>query len=661
MSTKTKKVSIPATRDPFVNAQLVPAGVDSVTREERFWSSTWNSISGSIGVLITESGKNRLFHFDPDKSEFGFYGASYGGNDIMWLSCFLDTITRLDLNTGETKTWKTGMEHALSVSGLIFDEKTEKVFWAAYCSGDFKNKGISFDTKTESVSSIFKDIPLSNKQLRRSIKNIDGTYTFVNCIPDFELLRWDPVNEKVEIILENQKLNNNQDALDYCVIIQNGSGAIYLPEFGWFDPVKRQYIDGVRPSRELAWFGADENFAYGCDTLSLGNTAVYKWNFKTNDVEYLAEIPDSLLYQFRLTENKKIVCVNIYGFFYRIDSRTGAIECSVKLDSDAVGHIDCIHQIDKNRLLCTPFITQRFFELNLKTGKSCDLGRATGGVGEVMEIVELNDKIYMASYTKGQLVEYDPFLNAHFPENPRIVVNPPEKAMRPVALCKNEKTIFYSCSLEYGHLGSMLIRYTPSENKTLFISNPIENHMIRSLKYNEKHKKLIAATTAHADCKSCKPIDDFCIVTIINPDTLLPERTMEIKNGAEYFHVIGALTDEKYLCLASDYHMELNRGYKFYTLDIANFSLIPYSVPTKLELFKPTRIYPCENTGLFIIANKDNVDLWNMITGEFIMNICDNPGLYKIKVQKEKIYMICNKDIYIVPFDDTVTNKIIVK
>ncbi len=85
-------------------------------------------------------------------------------------------------------------------------------------------------------------------------------------------------------MLVTKKLKNNQDALDYCVIIQNENGAIYLPAIGWFDPVKRQYIDGVSPSRELAWFGADENFAYGCDTLSLGNTAVYKWNLKTSEV-----------------------------------------------------------------------------------------------------------------------------------------------------------------------------------------------------------------------------------------------------------------------------------------------------------------------------------------------------------------------------------------
>ena len=113
MNIQSTIIPIPKTRDPFVNAQLVPAGIDPVTKKERFWTSTWNGISGSIGVLVTESGKNRLYQFNPDNNEHGFYGASYGGNDVMWLSCFLDSITKLDLKTGETKTWKTGMPHSL--------------------------------------------------------------------------------------------------------------------------------------------------------------------------------------------------------------------------------------------------------------------------------------------------------------------------------------------------------------------------------------------------------------------------------------------------------------------------------------------------------------------------------------------------------------------
>jgi len=162
---KSYKVAIPATRDPFVNAQLIPAGIDPVTGEERFWTTTWNGISGSIGVLITPSGKNRVYRFNPEKKELGFYGACYAGNDTLWMACFLDSITKLDLNTGETQTWQTGMPRELSVSGLVYDDATGKVFWATYCQCDLKRKGLVFDTNTKTVTKIFNDIPLKNNQL----------------------------------------------------------------------------------------------------------------------------------------------------------------------------------------------------------------------------------------------------------------------------------------------------------------------------------------------------------------------------------------------------------------------------------------------------------------------------------------------------------------
>ena len=42
---------VPATRDPFVNTPLIPAGFDPKTGEERFWISTWNDNTGCLGAL----------------------------------------------------------------------------------------------------------------------------------------------------------------------------------------------------------------------------------------------------------------------------------------------------------------------------------------------------------------------------------------------------------------------------------------------------------------------------------------------------------------------------------------------------------------------------------------------------------------------------------
>ncbi|MBN2853136.1 MAG: hypothetical protein JXQ23_10420 [Clostridia bacterium] len=643
-------IPIPKTRDPFVNAQLVPAGFDKETGEERFWISTYNDISGSTGLLITESGKHRLYHFSMNDKHDGFYGASYAGDEIMWLSCYLDSVTRLDLKTGETTVFNTGLPHELSLSGFTYDPITGKTFSSAYCMSDFKRNGFSFDTKKESVSKVFRDIPLATNQLRYSIRNLDGTYTLVNLLPGVELLSWDPVTDTLEVILKSLTLPPKANPVEYAVIISRNDGAVYLPRFGWFDPLKRMFIEGPEPEKETSWFAMDDQFAYGSKKLPLGNTSLYQWNFKTGKVILMAEIPDSLHYGFRMTEKGKIVGVNMYGYFYRVDTGTFALEGSMKVGSDAVGRIDCLHQIDDERLLCTPFITQRFFEINMSTGVGTDLGRATGGNGEVLKVTDMNGKIYMASYTKGQLVEYDPNLPARFPENPRMVVIPPEKAMRPVALCTDDETIFYSCSPEYGNLGSMMIRFTPKNNETWFKDNPIKNQMIRSLYYDRKTNVLLASTTLHADCKTCIPIDDFCVLATLDPKTMSTVKSLNVNCQYENLAVIGHMTEDTYLVMDINPYIELHQGFHCHVFSIKDFTLIPYSLPLPLMNKTLTRIYATEDTGVFIIASEETVELWNLDEKELLKELGPNPGFYNAEVQGNRLYLICKYEIHIYEF-----------
>ena len=223
----------------------------------------------------------------------------------------------------------------------------------------------------------------------------------------------------------------------------------------------------------------ETNTVYGAQwTKGVGGCNLVRWNMKENHVETFGYVSDAMSYQFELTKDGKIVAFNVYGFFYKIDPATGAVETSKMFDTDSVGHVDCLCRIDENRLLGTPFITQRFFEMNIRENKGLDMGRATGGVGEVLAVIPFKDKIYMASYTQGYMTEYDPKLPARFPENPRSVVEPPAPAMRPVGYCTDHDSVYYSCSHEYGFLGSMTIKYTPESGKTVFLDNPLEHHMI---------------------------------------------------------------------------------------------------------------------------------------------------------------------------------------
>ena len=123
-----RKYQIPKTRDPFINTPFVRAGVDPETGEERFWTGSWNANSGMIGVLVTPSGKNRIYRM---KKGVGFagsgaYSAGYAENEKMWLVSDTGVIRRLDLRTGETADFETGAASGLVFACMPFDAKTGK-------------------------------------------------------------------------------------------------------------------------------------------------------------------------------------------------------------------------------------------------------------------------------------------------------------------------------------------------------------------------------------------------------------------------------------------------------------------------------------------------------------------------------------------------------
>lgn len=632
MATIIKK-DIPATRDPFVNAQVVPAGVDPETGEDRFWASTWNSNSGCIGALFTSSGKNKLFRFDKSKGQFGFYGASYQGDNIMWLSGFLDNVTKLDLTTGETVSYNTGLTHDLSISGFTYDANTKKAFLCTYCQGDKKRKGFVFDTVSCKTVKIFDDIPLKNNQLRYSVKNNDGTYTLVNMIPGIELIIWNPANDDLDVVADSMPALVHSE---YFKVVKSPQGNIYIPSYGWFSPERREFVPLPKAPKEACWFAMKGNVIYGAQWMqSIGGCNLVKWNTDTNDINSFAFVPDTMSYHFALTSNEKIVALNLYGFFYRIDPSTGVLETSQKFESDSVGHVDCLHRIDENRLLGTPFITQRFFEMDIQNNKGFDLGRATGGVGEVLAVIPFQEKIYMASYTKGYLTEYDPQLPARFPENPRPVVEPPEPAMRPVGYCTDQDSIYYSCSHEYGYLGSMSIKYTPGKGQTVFLDNPLENHMIRTMEYNRETNTVIAGTTYEADCRSCPSKDDNSFIVKFDPATLkvidkvyAPVKTVTVR-------IVGVMHDGCYLL-----GLHTENGLQYATIDIKEFIPRLYGQNSKDTSNERCGLYYTGRPGYFVSVGDRVLGLWNSRTGEIERIIHHAKGFYRIHVQDNCIYLI---------------------
>ena len=632
-ASRVVRVPIPKCRDPFVNTPLVALG-PGPDGAERFWISTWNANVGTTAVLIDELGRYRVFRFP---AEFpGFYSACPETPDSLWLCGWLDVVVHLDLATGKWKSYKTGAPRALVFQGMAFDPATKKLFAAAFPSPDIT--AFSFDTVAKKPAKIFRGFSREH-YMRFSFPNGDGTWSIILQTPAASLVRWDPRSDE----LASTPLPAGAAA---SRLISDAENRWYFPGLGWYDPKTGAFdAAGPRPETDGTWILRRENKAYGVT----GNRDISEWDMATGKARTIISAADYDDFEVNFTASGKAVLVTLYGNFYRFDLATGALELAKTLPTDSVQRLDCLLRIDDRRLLGTPFITQRFWEVDLKTGEGRDCGRAAPGGGEVLQTWKVRDKVYMAAYTGGELVEYDPAKPARFPENPHVVADPPG-GMRPVAAADDGRFIYYSCSAPYGKLGSVLTKYDTRTGLAVYAPDPIAQEQIVSLRFDRPSKRLICATTYNADCESAPAASDVCHFAVINPQTLAVEKSFAAPKGGDSASVIGPLGRGRYLCAVQKDIPLLGRAEdaSWFVLDLADFrapdpsALRPF--PKGLDM-----ILPGPRPGLFILKIGRSVELWDMTKNARVKTLAADFTGYRIAVDRDCLYLCYDKEIVVKP------------
>lgn len=592
------RIPLPKSRDPFVNTPLLALGpgADGV---DRFWISTWNNVSGTQGVLLTADGRARRYRFSA--AHPGFYSAVAEDADTLWLCGLLDQVVRLSLDTGRYETFATGAPRALVFQGMALDPETGRLFAAAFPPPYAAMASFTFDTRRRAPIAV-QALDFPAHYLRNSFPNGDGTVTLHLQNPGEILACWDPRAGTVTPIplpAAGEAAGGGAERL-----IADDAGRRYVPGYGWYDPAARAFQDGPRPAREMIWFARRGARAWGVVSEPAA-LQVGAWDLATGAVQPLCSVPDGIQYGINLTADGRVVAVNLYGNFYRFDGETGALEMTCRLETDSRQYIDCLRRIDADRLLGTPNITQRFWEVNLRTGAGLDCGRAAPGSGEVLQTWRLGGKIYLAAYTGGELMEYDPAVHPHFPENPRVVADPPH-GMRPVAAADDGRCLYYSCSLEYGSLGSTVTKYDTRTGEARYCLRPLGNQQIWSLWYDRAARALVGASTRHADCRSCPPTDDRCFFLLLDPDTLKPRARAAAPAGADDARVLGRLGAGRYLAAC-----ETPEGRMLFTLEIATlavpalYAMAP--APAGCEWITPTG-----RPGRFVLYMGTRLELWDL-------------------------------------------------
>ena len=639
---RVRRVAIPPCRDPFINNLLMPIGQEPGA-PERFWISTWNSVEGCTGALVDETGAHRLYHFR-EPLHGGFYSVVAEDLDTLWLWGSLTEVTRLSLRTGRYESFPTGGPYGLVFHGMAYDPASGKLLAAANTYTGAGPTAVSFDTRRRETARVYEHVA-ADSYLHGHFPHGDGTYTIITEVPGTSLLHWDPEAEEIAVtrLRDNVDLHAEMASGSFYRLVQDEEGRVYFPGRGWYDPLERRFVKGRRrPHREMTWFARHGGAIVGV-AYANGDTTVGLWDPASGEVREVARCTDSGLINTHVTASGKLVCVSTYGEFTRRDLLTGRLEVSRLLPATAIQHTDCLRLIDRDRLLGTPFITQRFWEANLKTGKGCDCGRAAPGGGEILQTWRIGGRIYMAEYGGGRLVEYDPQVHPHFPENPRVVANPPH-TNRPIAAADDGRCLYYSCSAPYGQLGSTVTRYDTVTGGNASAVNPIPDQRIVSLAHDRKGKRLLAATHFDSDCQSCPATSDKCYLAALDAETLSVQAQFEAPPGTASVHILGQVRRDKWLCRL---HGSFETGSDL-LLEIggAPLALAPlaqaWPVPEGWGAICATT-----TAGQFVVQAGKRIELWDLRRHELLEVLSRRGEGRRLLMDEDTIFLLGDKDVLI--------------
>jgi hypothetical protein len=637
--TKPRSAPIPLCRDPFVNVELLRLTPDG-NGLDRFWITSYNGAFGSMGVCVNEMGEARTYEAGHWRHP-GFYSAVQTGPDTLWLCGNLATMTRLDLKSGKFDHFPTGGPSALVFAGMAYDPKTGRLFTVAFPPP--KTTAVTFDTRACKTVKV-EELPTFDHYQRSSFPNGDGTYSIELQCPGLTFARWDPRTGAVAINQVAPELEAHGAGNLVYRTVAGDDGRRYLPGFGWYNTRTGKVEKGPRPSDdEVTWFARDKAFFYG---FKMGSSQIRRWNPKTGAESEVGNYPGAGLgfMGMSLTRSGRLVGVSKDGVFTRINAATGEMEMSRRLPTDSVQPVDCVIRIDRDRVLGTPFITQRFWEANLRTKKGFDCGAAAPGGGEILRVWNLGGRVYMAAYTGAELMEYNPGEHPHFPENPRVVARPPT-GMRPVSAADDGRRIFYTCSHHYGHLGSVAVRYDTKTGLAFYKDNPLPDQQIASLFYDRATDSLMAGTTYDADCESAKASTDRTVIARLDAGTLEATRRTPGPAGSKRVQIVGPLGRGKWIGTCSG-TFDGKRGARWFVFDAVAFKTPAPESLRVLEDWGGSMAY-AGRPGHVVLKAGTRFELWDLRKPARVKVLADNEHLGHFFVQGRDLIVWSAWDVFV--------------
>ena len=513
---KLRKWAVPESRLPFVNAEIAKTTFQG---EPHLVSSIWGGGSGG-----------RIFFWNPDTGSHamrmlpegipGAYMLKPGPDGKLYLGCGNSDLVRYNPETDEFEdlvrenygsiTWGGCLTDRYAVWSFspgrvgvydFIEDRFIKVFDPADTEEPVAQYGHRVVVTPEGNALVGMDSP-------------QGRFIFV----DLESMTTKSVTPDA---LQGKGGTSDLTFFDEHTVAAfiGGLHLFSYPDFALIDVIPNP--DGVSSLGARACFVGDDYYAMESgsgSSLYRLDRAGKRWDLVTES------LCDNEVTGVIHPWNDHTVCaVSLPGMTYRYDLRTGEKDT---LDLEATGYM-AVHAFcpvpQKDLILGAPFINQRFWSIDMKTGEGRDLGRGAPGGGQINQIVwdEATDRALLTSYTTTSVTSYDPADTAAWPENPVLIGSARhEGQMRPKEAVHDGRHVWMVTSPEYGTHGGALCRIDPQTKEFLVWRDIVENQTIMSLVVDTDRRRVICSSEIFADCNSAPPITTTAEMVAFDMDSL---------------------------------------------------------------------------------------------------------------------------------------------
>jgi len=537
-----RKYQIPESRLPFVNTEIAELNIHG---NVRLISSIWGAGNGGrIYVINPQTGESfwrRLPEGIP-----GAYMLRTAEDGRLYLGCGEGSLVVYDPLADSFEVLVTGRLHGITWGGCVTGSY---VVWSAS-----PGYACVYDWQKKRLLKTFR--PLDSEHPTALYAHAveacpDGKVLLGVNVPQARLVLLDPATLTARSFTPDAL--RGRPYIQWISFMDNGRVAIMSEDellvMNYPSLELERRIDSPDCARGGRYLHGRTCCFIGGTFYSLfkPNNGLWRLDLDVADAHWRSvvdELAGDLPAVVRAVENRYVCAIDISGEFIRYDTQTSRL---FRRNLDSTGPATGTHALCIVPELCiafgAQFINQRFWKIDLDSGRGRDMGQAAPGSGQINGMVwdEAARRLLMASYTSACITAFDPDIPPSWPKNPRVLARANNEQMRPKAFVHDGRFIWMASSAEYGLLGGAISRMDPASGEIKVWRNIVPNQTPISLVLDSSKRRLYLSTEIYADCNSTPATERAARLVAFNMDTQRVDRRQSVSEDAGTLRLLAML------------------------------------------------------------------------------------------------------------------------